>query len=218
MEMEEEGRMEIVNRNGRTYFIPAQDSREDHGTISNFSRWEQAFCIFSNIYCSKFPDRALELIQYNHIIHMAALTYTWDNVYLYDRDFRFHITKYPLRSWAVILQQSWMMRLKDRNKSEGGSGKSGKFGKTKFGRDVCWQYNSGHCSFGASCKFDHRCAICNKFRHGAHMCHKGKSKSKNTNGGKNDSNNNWQQSNNQTYYNNLKYDNRDRKDEGSHKG
>ena len=33
MEMEEEGRMEIVNRNGRTYFIPAQDSG---GTMGQF--------------------------------------------------------------------------------------------------------------------------------------------------------------------------------------
>ena len=75
--IEEDNRMEIVNRNGKTYF--------------------------SNIYTRRYPGRASELIQYNHIIHTAALLYTWDNVYMYDRDFRLHISRYPHRSWAVIL-------------------------------------------------------------------------------------------------------------------
>ena len=73
---EEENRMEIVNRNGRTYFVPAQDVNGDSGNILNFSRWEQAFRVFSNIYCRKYLDRSFELIQYNHVIHTATLTYT----------------------------------------------------------------------------------------------------------------------------------------------
>ena len=88
--------MEIVNRDGRTYFVPAQNVGDSTGGITNFSRWEQAFHVFSNIYCRRYPDRASELIQYNHIIQTAALTYTWENVYLYDRDFRFHLARYPI--------------------------------------------------------------------------------------------------------------------------
>ena len=38
---EEDNRMEIVNKNRRTFFVPAVDA--DPGGISNFSRWEQAF-------------------------------------------------------------------------------------------------------------------------------------------------------------------------------
>lgn len=70
--------MEIVNRNGKTYFVPAVDS--DPTGISNFSRWEQAFRVFSNIYTRRYPSRAAELIQYNHVIHTAALSFTWENV------------------------------------------------------------------------------------------------------------------------------------------
>ena len=117
---DEEGRMEIVNKNGRTYFVPATES--EPGGISNFSRWEQTFRVFSNIYTWKFPGRAAELIQYNHIIHTAALTYTWDNIYLYDRDFHIHLGRYPHRSWFVILQQAWTMRLKDRNSNQSKGG------------------------------------------------------------------------------------------------
>ena len=111
--MEEDNRMEIINKNRKTYFVPA--AAIDPNGISNFSCWEQAFRVFSNIYTRKFPGRASELIQYNHIIHTAALSFTWENVYLYDRDFRMHLSRYPNRSWSVILQQAWTMRLKDRN-------------------------------------------------------------------------------------------------------
>ena len=140
--------------------------------MTNFSRWEQAFRVFSNIYMCKYPDRSSELIQYNHVTHTAALLYTWDNVYLYDRDFRFHLSRYPNRSWAVILQQAWTMRLKDRNKHDNGNQDSQGKGQGKFkGRkDVCWQYNTGHCLYETRCKFEHRCAICNKYGHGAHNC------------------------------------------------
>ena len=40
--MDEDNHMEIVNRNGRTYFVPASDN-DMLGGITNFSRWEQAF-------------------------------------------------------------------------------------------------------------------------------------------------------------------------------
>ena len=129
----EENRMEIVNRNGHSYFVPAQSLPESGGGITNFSRWEQAFRVFSNIYCRRHPDRFAELIQYNHVIHTAALTYTWENVYLYDRDFRLHLSRFPNRSWSVILQQVWTMRLKDRNRQDNSNG-SGKGVKQKFSK------------------------------------------------------------------------------------
>ena len=167
--------MEIVNRNGKTYFVPANDLSDSSG-ITNFSKWEQAFRVYSNIYCKRFPDRSSELIQYNHVIHTAALSYTWENVYLYNRDFRLHLSRYPHHSWAVILQQAWTMRLKDRNKGDANNVKGGNANgggsKAKRGkRDFCWLYNSGNCTF-PHCKFPHKCAICSKYSHGAHICRK----------------------------------------------
>ena len=52
----------------------------------------------------------------------------------------------------------------------GGSGGPSLAGKSK---KLCWKYNRGNCTYGFSCKFDHRCGICNKFGHGAHNCRKG---------------------------------------------
>ena len=167
---EEDNRMEIVNRNGKTYFVPAVDM--DPSGITNFSCWEQAFRVFSKIYTRRFPSRASELIQYNQVIYTAALSFTWENVYLYDRDFRLHLSRFPNRLWSVILQQAWTMRLKDHNQgTQGSSSKGGRGGKSRKD-NICWRYNSGHCTYGGSCKFEHRCAICNKFGHGAHICRK----------------------------------------------
>ena len=46
--------------------------------ITNFGHWEQAFRIYSNVYTKEFPDQATQLIQYNHIIYTASLTYAWE--------------------------------------------------------------------------------------------------------------------------------------------
>ena len=78
----DENRLELINWGGQTYFVPA--NRDQNGTINNFHKWEQAFRVFLNIYTREHPDRASELIQYNHIICSAASTFTWENVYSYD--------------------------------------------------------------------------------------------------------------------------------------
>ena len=88
---EEVGRMELVVKNGKTFWVPVTESV----VINNFSKWEQAFRIYSNLYTWAHPHRSSELIQYNHIIHSIAMQFTWENVYSYDKEFRIHLTKHP---------------------------------------------------------------------------------------------------------------------------
>ena len=86
-------RMELISKGGLTFFVPVSDHEATQ--INNFSKWEQAFRVFSNIYTRAYPHRASELIQYNYIIHTAANTFTWENVYTYDRKFRIHLSNFP---------------------------------------------------------------------------------------------------------------------------
>ena len=93
--------------------------------------------------------RAGELIQYNYIIHTALQTFTWENVYCYDREFRMHMSRYHLvRSWSVILQQAWSMCLKDKlqgttpNNSYSGNGNT-PVNKGGTRCRLCFDYNSG---------------------------------------------------------------------------
>ena len=99
-------------KDGKTFW--STTGGEDMTQISNYHKWEQVFCIYSNVYLRAHPERAVELIQYNHMIHMASQSYIWENVYLYDRDFHLHLARNPNQSWSIILQQAWSFRLKDR--------------------------------------------------------------------------------------------------------
>ena len=157
---QQDNRVELLNINGKLGCAPLVETQ----AIATFAKWEQAFRVFSDVYTREFPQRAADLIQYNHVIYTAAMSYVWNNVYAYDIDFCLHMARHPQRSWSVILQQAWNLRLRDRsNREDGGDRKSKK-------RDICWRYNRGRCTYGNKCKFDHRCGVCSKYGHGAGSC------------------------------------------------
>ena len=166
---QEDQRFTFINKGGILYLVPAGDSKD--GAIQNYAMWDQAFRVFSEIVSTKYPAKSTELIQYSHIIHTAAQTYLWENVYSYDKDFRIHISKNPTRTWSVILQQAWSMHLKERLKDFGSvSAKSGGSTPGNRSREYCRRFQKGKCNDRIHCKYDHHCAICNKFGHGAHIC------------------------------------------------
>ena len=169
---EEDQHMEIVSRNGFTYLSPI--SEREAANINSYGKWEQAFRIYSNVLTSKMPGKSTELLQYGHTIHTAAMSYHWDNVYSYDKEFRQHIGHHLSRTWSVILQQAWTMLLKDRirNNSNHLFQKGNLPGSKSNKKEPCRHFNRGKCTFGLSCKFDHRGSVpkCGKFGHGTHIC------------------------------------------------
>ena len=167
----EDNPMELVFKNGTTYFTPVAD--RETSVIGNFNKWEQAFCIYSKILTKAHPAKAGELIQYNHVIYTAALTFCWDNVYAYDREFHMHISKFPSRNWGVILQQAWSMCLKDRIRQTADSTSAGNQQQQKNkSSEICHRFNKGKCTYGMNCRYQHRCSLpkCGKYGHGAHIC------------------------------------------------
>ena len=101
---------QLFQKGGQTFFAPPKQGT----AITSLARWDQAFRVYANIYTARFPQRAAELIEYSHTIHTIAASYVWENVYLYDIDFRTQMSNNPDRAWSVILQYSWNMRLKDK--------------------------------------------------------------------------------------------------------
>ena len=169
MVSEDDHRMELVSKGGSTYFVPVSD-REVSGTINSFFKWEQAFRVYTNVYSRVYPERATELIQYNHLIHTASLSFTWDNVYRYDKEFRMHLSNFPQRNWGVILQQAWSVYLKDRIVKYDKYDKQGHAQGQGKKKEICKHFNKGKCNRGFRCSFDHRCLGCGKFGHGVHIC------------------------------------------------
>ena len=99
------------------------------------------------------------------------MTFVWDNVYLYDKEFRIHMSHFPGRSWAIILQQAWILRLKDKIKFDSANDFRGTKLKIK---EPCRRFNKGKCTNGTNCKYEHHCTVsgCGKFGHGVHICRK----------------------------------------------
>ena len=172
---EEDHQMVMVQKGEDTFYVPAWARDRDTGGINSYFKWEQAFRVFSNIYLEEYPQKAGELLQCHHIIHTTLLSYVWDNVYCYDREFRLHLSLNPGRSWSVVLQQAWNMYIKDRilgTKRSFGEEQHSESSPASGGgkKKLCYSYNLGCCQYGTCCKFDHRCAFCSKFGHGSQSC------------------------------------------------
>ena len=165
---EDENKMQLVMKGNQSYWVPMQG---EGASISSFAKWEQAFRVYSDVYTRAHPSRASELVQYNHVIHTAAMSYTWDNVYQYDKDFRLHLARNPHRSWGLLLQQAWSLRLKDRIKFDSPMAQDrGSFGNGNNSGGGCKRFNRGRCTYGATCKYEHRCFYCSKMGHGVIVC------------------------------------------------
>ena len=170
---EEDHRLEMVNKGGMSFWVPIAD--RELSAINSYIRWEQAFRVYMNVFAKVNPDRVTELLQYNHVIETAAVSYPWDNVYKYDREFRIHMGEHPQWNWGVILQQAWALYMKgsiSTNPSQNQQSFKQNQGQGTPFRKTCFKYNRGKCTYGFRCKFDHRCGICGKPGHGAYNCRK----------------------------------------------
>ena len=104
----DDNRMEMVNRDGATFFIPADRDAK----INNLHKWDQAFRVYAAIYCKSNPSKSAEIWEYVYIIHTAAATFQWDNVAWYDYTFRQLMAAKPHRSWSKIYTQFWNLAMR----------------------------------------------------------------------------------------------------------
>lgn len=163
----------MTSRQGKTYHVPPLD-REDN-TIATFKRWQTAFKVFMAVYLEEHPDRyhkAIELIQYTQMIEDMTTTWIWDNVFKYDKAHRRMMQTFPWRKWHVPydirkghLKVTHAMNPNHNNPRYRKPGQSAKAKK-----EICQNFNRGKCSYGNSCRFDHKCAICGKYGHCALNC------------------------------------------------
>lgn len=180
----DENRLELVQREGHAYFVPAED--KNLTPINNFRQWERAFRVYAGIFSQANPHRAAEMYQFVSNIQAASNVYIWENVASYDRIFRRLMHDNPGRNWGLIYQQAWTLELRVplpylQGNSQLQNKKGGNTSSRSL-REACRKFNNtGKCSFGQSCKYDHRCNYCGKFGHGEIKCHKKINKTKEQN-------------------------------------
>ena len=167
-----DGRLEIINKDGQTYFAKVKENR-----IGGVRRWEQAFRVYGAIYSAANPQRSHEIWQYVYVINSAASSYQWDNVAQYDYTFRHLMAANPTRNWGNIYLQMWNLTMRDpiQKQTSHYHGRSNDDNQApqKKRSNYCWKFNKNvFCSDGKNCKFPHRCYFCDGYNHGKHNCQK----------------------------------------------
>ena len=186
----EDNRMNIVQRDGQTFFVPAASPKK----INSVCKWEQAFRIYAAVYSEANPSRAAEIWQYVHVINVAAAAYVWDNVSFYDITFRQLMASNPARPWSKIYNQMWNIAMREPlnrgnwnysgnsnsngyRRNSGGSQHNGHHNgqnsnnQQKRKPRYCWVFGrGGNCRDGDKCKFVHRCSYCDKADHYKNVC------------------------------------------------
>ena len=173
-----EGRMEIVSKDGMTFFTPVQDKG---GKITGIRKWEQAFRVYAAIYSKANPQRASEIWQYVHVVNLAAASYSWENVSFYDFTFRQLMSIKLNRSWVKTYVQGWNLAMTEqitKTQSTVNATNQGRFGNKTGGHKnwkdfCCWKFNKNRCNH-TDCEWDHRCTYCGGWNHSFADCRKRK--------------------------------------------
>ena len=58
-QFDEDDKLEIFNKNGQMYFLPASDNEQVR--INSFEKWEEAFRIYASIFTKANPHRTIEI-------------------------------------------------------------------------------------------------------------------------------------------------------------
>ena len=162
-----EQKMELINKQGRTYFAPAEESSR----INGIRQWEQAFRVYATIYAQANPHRAHEIFQYINIITEAAKSYTWECIAYYDFTFRKMMADKPNRSWAKSFPELWTQSMTEPLQRNSNNDRfSNNKGKKDWRDYCCWRFNKSVCRHGPKCRFEHKCNYCGSKNHPVMHC------------------------------------------------
>ena len=53
--------------------------------IGGWASWNKAFCMLMEIYCIKYPDKCMQLLQYSGIVNNLSNRFPFEQVYNYNK-------------------------------------------------------------------------------------------------------------------------------------
>ena len=106
-------------------------------------------------------------LNYTKMISELATCYTWQSVLMFDTEYRQRQAAHKL-AWGdqapylstMILQDHPLQTTPMQRQASSSRQHQQPMGPSS--KEVCLQYNSGSCSYGSLCVFDHMCASCRK--------------------------------------------------------
>ena len=155
--------------------------------IENWTSWNKAWRIFTEIAAQKDPLLAIDLVQYAGLLNNLIGKFDFQAVYDYDVAFRQQQVETPA-PWFVIDTQLWSIHLQGGSRPAQASSRKRSFrpqqqqqnrsqsasGGSNFRH--CFDFNGSGCS-RARCFFPHCCSLCGNFSHNAGSCPSTRSRS-----------------------------------------
>lgn len=144
-----------------------------------FTNWLQAFAIMASVIGEKQREHCSALFCYQDAIGEAYRVYGGTAWLRYDEQFRQRRAIRPALRWDHKDISLWMRLMTTARAPKqffpGGTGGPSTQGHTVGNKKgVCWQYNTGTCRFGASCKYKHECSGCGGSHPGSRCFKQGK--------------------------------------------
>jgi hypothetical protein len=119
----------------------------------------------------------LDYLAYTTKVGEMATRYTWSSVLAYDDQYRKSQAAYGFR-WGSDSQHLAMVALRDRQTTPQPPRRGHHVPpatlprqaarvRAPSGREICVQWNKGHCRFAPRCQFEHCCSVCLRADHQA---------------------------------------------------
>lgn len=111
----------------------------------------------------------VDYLAYTAKLGEMASRYTWSSVLAYDHQYRVSQAAYGFR-WGSDSQHLAMVALRERQPTnhQQHADRRQQSRPTRpsqrivgpSGKEVCMQWNRGHCSFAQRCQYEHCCSVC----------------------------------------------------------
>jgi len=140
--------------------------------IVNLTTWYQAFQIYADIYCQKYPTQSPNLFRYMSIIQKMAVSYKqWLS---YDEKFR-QMKATKSLPWDSIHTETYLFCSLSASNTQTFRPQPSATTRLPLQilrrRGYCWDFQSRGLCFRPNCQILHRCANC-EGPHGTHACFK----------------------------------------------
>ena len=171
----------VASSNNAVALKPAKPKSK----LDGWATWNKAFRMFTEIYCMKYPDRSIKLLQYSGRLNNLAGKFPFEQVYAYDKEFQADLEWLPDKPWDQIDQQLWSLTLhgihtmphqgnpqqyqfrKQQPQQQGWKASQTKAPDNQYRN--CFDHNRGGCS-RPSCIFPHVCGRCGSPAHTTPFC------------------------------------------------